>query len=100
VETTGQPPAETPEYDEDGRRFVFRYRPVAPAKYHIDRERLFSYLATHRVPGVRQRSIRRDRRNAVNFYEDVRELQTHAEVIPAAQEREDQLTQLRLRSAS
>jgi hypothetical protein len=95
----GQNAAQAPEYDEDGRRYVFRFAPVPPVKYNIDRDRLFSYLATHRIPGLFARRIRRDLRNAADFYEDVREIQTHADVLPLVKEQTEPLTRLRLRSA-
>jgi hypothetical protein len=91
--TAAQP--ETPQYDEDGRKYVFRYPKQMPQRYTIDRERIFHYLATHDVPGASARTIRRDLRNAANFYQDVREIQTHSEVEPV-----DELTQRRFRSAS
>lgn len=87
--------SDTPQYDEDGRRYVFRYTTTQPRTYTIDRERIFDYLATHDVPGARARRIRRDLRNMANFYEDVREIQTHADVEPL-----DELAQRRFRSAS
>ncbi len=86
---------ESPEYDEDGRRYVFRFPASAPRNYRVDRDRIFDYLATHEVPGPRARRIRRDVRNAANFYEDIREIQTHADVEPL-----DELSQRRFRSAS
>ncbi len=92
-ESPAQP--ESPQYDEDGRKYVFRYPPSVPRKYTMDRERLFDYLATHDVPGARARRIRRDQRNAANFYEDIREIQTHVDVEPL-----DELAQRRFRSAS
>lgn len=87
--------SDAPQYDEDGRIYVFRYPPSIPERYTIDRERIFDYLATHNVPGARARRIRRDTRNAANFYEDVREIQTHADVVSL-----DELSQRRFRSAS
>lgn len=92
-ETVASP--EAPQYDEDGRKYVFRFAAPAPQTYTIDRERIFDYLATHDVPGARARRIRRDQRNAANFYEDVREIQTHSDVEPL-----DELTIRRFRSAS
>jgi hypothetical protein len=86
---------EAPEFDEDGRKYVFRYPKSSPRSYTIDRERIFEYLASHDVPGARARRMRRDLRNAANFYEDVREIQTHADVVPL-----DELAQRRFRSAS
>jgi len=87
--------SEAPQYDEDGRKYVFRFSTQRPQSYTIDRERIFDYLATHDIPGARARRIRRDLRNAANFYEDVREIQTHADVEPL-----DELKIRRLRSAS
>jgi hypothetical protein len=72
--------AEAPEYDEDGRKYMFRYPKTAVRHYDIDRERIFEYLATHRVPGERSRMIRRDLRNAGSLYEDIRDLETHPDV--------------------
>ncbi len=92
-ETVAQP--EAPQYDEEGRKYVFRYPAPAQRIYTIDRDRIFDYLATHDLPGTRARRIRRDLRNAANFYEDVREIQTHYDVEPL-----DELTQRRFRSAS
>jgi len=71
-----------PEFDEDGRRYVFRYKTAAPPRYCIDRERLFRYMRRHALPGPVERRILRDRRNAAGFYEDIREIQTHADVEP------------------
>ncbi len=95
-------PAAEPEYDEDGRRYVFRYTPVPIQSYSIDRDRLFHYVRTHELPGARARAIRRDQRNAASFYEDVREIQTHPDVVPAydASVPSESVTRLRLRSAS
>jgi len=92
-DTIAQP--DSPQYDEDGRKYVFRYPASTPRSYTIDRDRIFDYLATHDVPGARARRIRRDLRNTANFYEDIREIQTHAEVEPL-----DELTKRRFRSAS
>lgn len=92
-DTAAQP--ESPQYDEDGRKYVFRYPATVPRTYTIDRDRIFDYLATHDVPGARARRIRRDLRNAANFYEDIREIQTHVDVEPL-----DELAQRRFRSAS
>jgi hypothetical protein len=77
------PASETPQFDEEGRRYVFRFAPFTPHQYVVDRDRLFRYLRTHRLPGASARSIIRDQRNAANFYEDVREIQTHPDVEPA-----------------
>ena len=72
--------AETPEYDEDGRRYMFRYPKTTVRYYNVDRDRIFEYLATHKLPGERARMIRRDLRNAGNLYEDIRDLETHPDV--------------------
>jgi hypothetical protein len=92
-EAPAQP--ETPEFDEDGRKYVFRYPKSSGQSYTIDRERIFEYLATHEVPGARARRIRRDLANAANFYEDVREIQTHPDVVPL-----DEVRRRRFRSVS
>jgi hypothetical protein len=69
-----------PEFDEEGRQYVFRFprRQATPVK--IDRERLFDYVATHKLPRTSDRVRLRDQRNAANFFEDVREIQTHPDV--------------------
>jgi len=54
-----------------------------PGTYAIDRDRIFDYVKTHKLPGERARQVRRDLRNSVDFFSDVRDLQTHAEVDPA-----------------
>lgn len=93
--------AAEPEYDEDGRRYVFRYGPAQPQQYTIDRDRLFRYARAHELPGARARMLRRDLRNAANFYEDVREIQTHPDVsVVETQASVEPVTRLRLRSAS
>lgn len=71
--------ATTPELDEDGRIWVFRFTHTAPRTYDIDRDRLFAYMKHHRLPSETVRQIRRDMRNAVDFYGDVRDLQTPSE---------------------
>jgi hypothetical protein len=50
--------------------------------YVVDRDRIFEYLKTHRLPGERARQLRRDARNRVDFIADLRELQTPADVRP------------------
>lgn len=76
-----QPAAAEPvEYDEDGRLYVFRYRTAAPAAYTIERDRLFAYVKRRRLPTEADRSFRRDVKNSANFFEDVRELQTHSDI--------------------
>jgi len=68
------------EYDEDGRRYVFRYRTAVPQAYTIERDRIFSYMKRRRLPSEADRSYRRDVKNGANFFEDVRDLQTHGDV--------------------
>jgi hypothetical protein len=80
VEVLQEP--DEPEFDEDGRRYVFRYPRFVRQQYRIDRERWFQYMRTHRLPTMNQRRIVRDNRNTANFYEDIREIQTHADVEP------------------
>jgi hypothetical protein len=80
VERLPQAPRE-PEFDEDGRMYVFRYHRCEPAPVHIDRERLFEYVHSHKLPKMSDRVRLRDQRNAANFFEDVREIQTHPEIL-------------------
>lgn len=82
VTRSGPPPdvAEPIEFDEEGRRFVFRYRAASPPAYTVDRDRLFDYMRSKRLPTEADRSFRRDVRNQANFFEDVRDLQTHGDV--------------------
>ena len=99
--TASEPTSEQPEFDEDGRRYVFKYAQLPPPRYHIDRDRLFAYARTHQLPGARTRMIRRDLRNAANFYEDVREIQTHPDVVVMESENlANPVTRLRLRPES
>jgi hypothetical protein len=72
------------EFDEDGRRWVHRFTRTAPERYAVDRERIFDYVKKHRLPSESTRQIRRDLRNSVDFFTDVREIQTHSEVVPLA----------------
>lgn len=72
--------AEPVEFDEEGRRYVFRFRTAAPPAYTVDRNRLFEYMRSKRLPTSADRACRRDVRNAVNFFEDVRDLQTHGDI--------------------
>lgn len=65
-----------PEYDEEGRLYVFRFAWSAPTAYRIERDRLFEYMKRRRLPDEGQRQIRRDVRNRADFFSDVRELQT------------------------
>jgi hypothetical protein len=81
IEKSSDCATEAPEFDDEGRRYVFRYASAPRQRYHVDRDRIFDYLATHELPGIRARSIRRDTRNAANFFEDVRELQTHPDIV-------------------
>ena len=92
--------ATEPEFDEDGRRYVFRFAPAQPQQYTMNRDRLFAYARTHELPGARARAIRRDLRNSASFYEDVREIQTHPDVIELASEPVPTSLRLRLRSVS
>ena len=76
-----QPAAVEPvEYDEDGRLYVFRYRTAAPTAYTIERDRLFAYVKRRRLPTEADRAFRRDVKNSANFFEDVRDLQTHSDI--------------------
>jgi hypothetical protein len=73
------PPAPA-EYDEDGRLFVFRYARTTPKQCAIDRDRIFHYLKKHRLPDEADRALRRDLRNRVELYGDLRDLETHPDV--------------------
>ncbi len=77
-ETTAAPAA-LPEFDEDGRLYVFRYAQTAPQRYSIERDRIFEYMRRRRLPDEGQRQIRRDFRNRADFIADVRDLQTPSE---------------------
>jgi hypothetical protein len=68
------------EYDEDGRLYVFRFARTAPKQCAIDRDRIFHYLKKHRLPDEADRALRRDLRNQIELYADLRELQTHADI--------------------
>lgn len=73
--------AEVPaEYDEDGRIWVFRFAPARAQAYAMDRNRIFTYMRTHRLPTEGVRQLRRDLRNTIDLYSGVRELQTHPEI--------------------
>ena len=86
------------EFDEDGRQYVFRFTANPQRHYHIDRDRIFDYVKSHEMPGARARQIRRDLTNAANFYEDVREIQTHPDVVVAEPEPSgNSVTRLRMR---
>ena len=82
---TVAPPLETPaaapvEYDEDGRIYVFRFARTTPQRCAIDRDRLFHYIKTHKLPDEADRALRRDLRNQVELYADLRDLQTHPDI--------------------
>jgi len=79
------------EYDEDGRRYAFRFPPRQPQPVVIDRDRLFEYARRRRhsadgqrplplLPDAGVRRFLRDLRNSADFYTSVRELQTHPDV--------------------
>ncbi len=70
-----------PEFDEEGRLYVFRYSRTAPQQRTIERDRIFEYLKRRRLPDAGQRRIRRDLRNQAELYADLRELQTQPDVI-------------------
>lgn len=72
--------APAPEYDEDGRLYVFRYARTQPQRCTIERDRIFDYLRRGRLPDAGQRQFRRDARNRADFFADVRELQLDSEV--------------------
>jgi hypothetical protein len=72
------------EYDEDGRLYVFRFARKAPTQCAIDRDRIFNYLKKHKLPDEADRALRRDLRNRVELYSDLRDLETHPEVEPLA----------------
>lgn len=76
-------PAAVPEYDEDGRLYVFRFARSVPEQRTIDRDRIFEYMKRRRLPDEGQRQIRRDVRNRADFFADVRELQTPREAAQA-----------------
>lgn len=69
-----------PEYDEDGRLFVFRFARTSPQSYTIERDRIFEYVKSRRLPDAGQRQIRRDVRNSADVFGDLRELTTHPDV--------------------
>jgi hypothetical protein len=87
-----------PEFDEEGRRYAFRFPRREPIHVHVDRERLFQYIDTHKLPKMSDRARLRDQRNAANFFEDVREIQTHPEIQAIAETRE--AVKARMRSVS
>lgn len=73
-------PQAVPEYDEDGRLFVFRYAGAKPQQYTIERDRIFDYMKRRRLPRESHRQYRRDFRNRVDFFADVRDLTWQSEV--------------------
>lgn len=85
-------PSPVPEYDEAGRLYVWRYKPVAPERPIVNRDRIFEFTRKRRrtvddpphwqpvLPTEDTRRFVRDVRNRANFFEDVRELQTHSEI--------------------
>jgi hypothetical protein len=77
---SGEPAAE---YDEEGRRYVFRFARTAPQKCTIERDRIFDYLKRHRLPDESDRQLRRDLRNQADLFADIRELQTHPDIAGA-----------------
>lgn len=62
-------PAALPEFDEDGRLYVFRYASASPRHYQIERDRIFDYMKRRRLPDEGQRQIRRDVRNQAELWE-------------------------------
>jgi len=82
------------EYDEDGRLYAFRFPRRAPQPVVMDRDRLFDYVRRRRpaaegrpvrlLPDTRRRQYVRDLKNRADFFTDVRDLQTHADVIVLA----------------
>jgi hypothetical protein len=97
VAVNSLPESPVPEYDEAGRLYVSRFKPAAPQRPIINRDRIFEYTRKRRrtvddpprwlpfLPTEDTRRYLRDVRNSANFFEDVRELQTHADirVVPA-----------------
>jgi hypothetical protein len=89
--TSLAPVPEPIEYDEDGRRYAFRFPRRQPQPVVIDRDRLFDYVRRRRpaadgqgslplLPDMDVRRYVRDLRNRADFYTSVRELQTHPDV--------------------
>lgn len=84
--------AGSPEYDEDGRLYVWRFPRSAPERRTIDRDRIYEFVKKRRrtieefprwqplLPTEDTRRYVRDLRNSAHFYEDVRDLQTHTEI--------------------
>ena len=82
-----EPAATAPaEYDEDGRLYVFRFARSTPKQCAIDRDRLFHYIKKHRLPDEADRALRRDLRNQVELYADLRDLETHPDIEPLTNE--------------
>jgi|SRR5579872_903559 len=75
------PAPAVPEFDEDGRLYVFRFARTAPQQCRIDRDRIFEYKKRKKLPDEGQRQIRRDMRNRADFFADVREIQTPRDIV-------------------
>jgi hypothetical protein len=80
VEVTEQSETLPLEFDEDGRRYVFRFARRVPQRVTMDRDRLFAYKSI--LPDESVRAYLRDLKNRADFYTEIRELQTHPDVIP------------------
>lgn len=85
-EASAPPPQAVPipvpaEYDEDGRLYVFRFARTVPQQCAVDRDRLFHYIKSHKLPDEADRALRRDLRNQVELYADLRDLQTHPDIV-------------------
>jgi hypothetical protein len=83
--------AERPkQFDEQGRELVFSFPPAQAHVYIVDRDRIFEYLKKRRklasgrsqplLPDANVRRYVRAQRNAADFFADVRDLQTHADI--------------------
>jgi|GEM_PF-2101644 len=89
------------QYDEQGREIVFRFTSHPQRVYVVDRDRIFDFIKRRRkavsrrwtssglrliettqplLPDASVRRYVRGLKNAVDFFADVRELQTHPEV--------------------
>lgn len=71
------------EYDEEGRRYVFRFARTRSGPCTIERDRIFEYMKRHRLPDETDRQIRRDLRNRADLFADIRDLQTHPDIAGA-----------------
>jgi len=92
VAVNSLPENPVPEYDEAGRLYVSRFKPSGAQRPIIDRDRIFEYTRKRRrtigdpagwqrlLPTEDTRRYLRDVRNSANFFEDVRDLQTHADI--------------------